>query len=561
MFNDEKNNNLDNNVDNKKDQNRLSDKNSNDDYFSNYFSSVSANDVPFENQSNSTKNLNDSFENSDFENSYNENSEETENDDANPIALPGSIKDSYYSESLDKTQADSDKSAQDYSQSFNYNSSNEPKSQTPPPSSPYTYGTAKDSSGNNSAKRKKNKDGYISKKSGIVILLVCVAAAFIFGFGGGIIGGMIARSSGGVNIQTAAPNNSASSSSVEYTGETLSIQEVASYAADSVVEITTEVVQHGSFMQDYVAEGAGSGVIISADGYIITNNHVISGASNIIVRLKNGTSYTATLIGTDSDYDVALLKVDAQDLKPVVFGDSSDLYVGQDTVAIGNPLGELGGTVTRGIISALDRSLTIDGMTMSVLQTDASINPGNSGGGLFNSKGELIGLVFAKSSGTDIEGLGFAIPSNIVKTIVEDLSNHGYVKGKPAMGVTLIDITSTSKARQYGVSQLGVYIYSVNEGSAAQAAGLAKGDCITAVDNVVVSSSTEVQQAVKSKKVGDVVTVTVLRNGKTIDLPVTLQESTPEQTTSQASSVLEPEPDSYEEYWDIDDFFNEFFGY
>jgi serine protease Do len=188
-------------------------------------------------------------------------------------------------------------------------------------------------------------------------------------------------------------------------GTQLSTSEVASLTSDSVVEITTETVTTDSWMQQYVTNGAGSGVIVTQDGYIVTNNHVIDGASKISVRLKNGTTYTASLIGSDSKTDVALLKIGATGLKPVVLGNSESLKVGDTAIAIGNPLGQLGGTVTEGIISALDRELVIKGKKMSLLQTDAAINPGNSGGGLFNNKGELIGIVVAKSSGSDVEAL------------------------------------------------------------------------------------------------------------------------------------------------------------
>ena len=222
--------------------------------------------------------------------------------------------------------------------------------------------------------------------------------------------------------------------------------------------------------------GAGSGVIISEDGYLITNNHVINGASTIQVRTSDGTTYDAVLVGTDSKTDVAVLKINASGLRPVTFGDSDNLNVGETAVAIGNPLGELGGTVTNGIISAKDRSITLDNQQMTLLQTNAAINPGNSGGGLFNSRGELIGMVVAKSSGSDVEGLGFAIPSNLVSKIAQELIANGYVTGRPALGVTVLSIENAQTAMQYGVSSLGVYITDVESGSAADKAGLQAGD-------------------------------------------------------------------------------------
>lgn len=207
----------------------------------------------------------------------------------------------------------------------------------------------------------------------------------------------------------------------------LKIPEIVVLTADSIVEVYTETVVNGGRFGQYIVEGAGSGVIISADGYIVTNNHVIDGTEKITVRLKNGTEYEATLIGRDSKTDIAVLKINEKDLKPVVFGDSDELVVGELAVAIGNPLGMLGGTVTDGIISALSRNIDIDGQMMNLLQMSAAVNPGNSGGGLFNRYGELVGIVNAKASGYDIEGLGFAIPINIVKSVIDDLIKYSYV--------------------------------------------------------------------------------------------------------------------------------------
>lgn len=205
------------------------------------------------------------------------------------------------------------------------------------------------------------------------------------------------------------------------TAKVLSIPEVASKNANSVVEIYTEHVVRNRWLIPVVAEGGGSGVIIKSNGYIVTSSHIINGARKITVRLKNGTEYSAALVGEDTQKDIAVIKIEATDLKAVTYGDSSKLVVGELAVVIGNPLGLLGGSVTEGIISALSRSITIDGNTMSLLQTSAAINPGNSGGGLFDKHGKFVGLVTAKSSGTDIEGLGFAIPANTVKDVVKTL--------------------------------------------------------------------------------------------------------------------------------------------
>ena len=213
------------------------------------------------------------------------------------------------------------------------------------------------------------------------------------------------------------------------TSDSLSIPEIAALNSDSVVEIYTEFIVNGWRMTQYVSEGAGSGVVISKNGYIVTNNHVIDSANKITVQLNDGTEYEAELIGKDSRTDIAVIKIDASDLKPAVWGDSDGLVVGELAVAIGNPLGKLGGTVTDGIISALSRDIEIDGHMMNLLQTSAAVNPGNSGGGLFNGKGELIGVVNAKSTGSDIEGIGFAIPANLAKSIADELIKNGKVEG------------------------------------------------------------------------------------------------------------------------------------
>ena len=216
---------------------------------------------------------------------------------------------------------------------------------------------------------------------------------------------------------------------------------IADSAAPSVVEVFTETKQVSSWFQEYVTEGAGSGVVLSEDGYIVTNHHVIDGANTIKVRLSDGQTYTAALTGTDAKTDLAVLKINASGLITAKLADSSAVRVGDFVIAIGNPLGELGGTVTEGIISAKDREITIDGEAMTLLQTSAAVNPGNSGGGLFNLDGELVGVVNAKSSGDDIEGLAFAIPADTVKEIVQELIQYGYVTGRPQLGISVSQIT------------------------------------------------------------------------------------------------------------------------
>lgn len=378
------------------------------------------------------------------------------------------------------------------------------------------------------------------------MLIVSVLCSASLGFGGGYLANnMNKTSSGSININKVEASNT--SSSGKSTANTTS--DIVKKTADSVVEIATEGVKTGSFAQQYVVKGAGSGVIISEDGYIITNNHVIDGANSVTVTLRDGnTSYTAAVIGSDSENDIALLKVDAKGLTPATFGDSSKLAVGDYVVAIGNPLGELGGTVTDGIISALARDVTIEGENMTLLQTNAQISPGNSGGGLFNANGELIGIVNAKDSATEVEGIAFAIPINNVLDIIDDLKSYGYVTGKIDLGMQLTDITSKDTAFYYGVNQTGCYVLSVTRGSNAETAGFTTGDLITKVNGTSVSTSSDVEKALENSKVGDNVKFTVYRNGITKDLTLTLAEYVPNGNVQKQSSTT-PANDNSDDIW------------
>ncbi|MBR3972109.1 MAG: trypsin-like peptidase domain-containing protein [Ruminococcus sp.] len=307
---------------------------------------------------------------------------------------------------------------------------------------------------------------------------------------------------------------------------------------DSVVEIITEYVQTGVFSQQYIKSGAGSGVIIDTEGYIVTNHHVIENAEKISVTLRNGENYSAELIGSDAKMDLALLKIKANKLTAAVFGNSDELKVGQRTVAIGNPLGQLGGTVTEGIISALDRDVTVDGQTMNLLQTDTAINPGNSGGGLFDGKGNLIGIVVAKSSGTEVEGLGFAIPINDAVDVISDLIDYGYVRGRIAVGMEFIDVDSEPVAWMYGLSDLGCYVYRVDSDSNAEEAGFKSGDLILSVDGVEVDTSDEVEAQLDKKTVGDAVEFKVKRGRKTGTLTLILEEYVPDKGFGNSDDVF-----------------------
>ena len=401
--------------------------------------------------------------------------------------------------------------------------------ETPASGSMYSYPQYTNTPNNESYQTNKKKE---KKKGHAGLVICCILLSLVCGIAGAF-GGLFLYNEYMVEDQPAEDTtptvNTDGSNTVIFeavdreipkeVSEAGTVAAVASIALPSVVEIRTEAVTNNSFYGQYVTEGAGSGVIISEDGYIVTNNHVISGASNINVRLTNGEEYKAKLIGTDAQTDIAVIKIEAEKLTPAVFGDSSTLIIGELTVAIGNPLGELGGTVTDGIISALDREITVEGENMVLLQTNAAVSPGNSGGGLFNSNGELIGVVNAKSSGSSVEGLGFAIPINTAKVIIKDLIEKGYVTGRPSIGITIVEVTTDYQRFMYGVNEYGVYIQkALNEEFKA-------GDRIIAIDGNSVSTSSDIKSVLSGHSVGDKVTVTVSRKNKIIDVEVTLIDS------------------------------------
>lgn len=307
---------------------------------------------------------------------------------------------------------------------------------------------------------------------------------------------------------------------------TLTTEQVAKAATSTVVSITTESKETSSVYSDLVTKGAGSGVILTKDGYIVTCAHVVDNATTIKVKTSDNKEYTAKVIGSDSQTDIALIKISASNLTPAVIGKSSELDAGETAVAIGNPLGELSGTVTEGIISAKERQITISGHKMTLIQTSAQVNPGNSGGGLFNQYGELVGIVESKSSGSGVEGLGFAVPIDTAAKVIESLKVNGYVKGRPSLGVTIVDAASAQSAMRYGAGQTGVVIASVTKNSAADRAGLQSGDVITAVSGKKVSEAADVTAAVQKKSVGDKIKITISRDGSSKTVIVTLKEAT-----------------------------------
>lgn len=311
--------------------------------------------------------------------------------------------------------------------------------------------------------------------------------------------------------------------------EKLEIPDIAEKVGPAVVGIINKATSKNYFyyaQPETIEQGSGSGIIISSDGYIITNYHVIEGAEEITVILNTGKELPASLKGGDARTDLALLKVDATDLPFATLGDSTALRVGDLAVAIGNPLGqELAGTVTVGYISALNRSITIDNKTLTLIQTDAAINPGNSGGALVNAYGEVIGINTAKISSNQLEGLGFAIPTAEARPIIEDLMSAGYVKGRPVIGISGQAITS-QQAKAYGLVE-GVYVYSISSTSPAYMSGLKIGDIIIEVEGQQVKTVDEINNIKNKYKPNDVINITVWRNGSTMTVKLVLGEETP----------------------------------
>ncbi len=383
-------------------------------------------------------------------------------------------------------------------------------------------------------KKKKKFNGKRVARSAVALVL---AAAM--GFAGGFVGAKFGGS-GKVVIQQVAPSSTADSASgsdssitaASSSGSSLTTEQVADLVSPSVVVITTEQVVYSQWSwygQNQVESGAGSGVIISSDGYILTCAHVVDGASTITVTIGDK-DYTATLVGEDTTSDIAVIKIDADGLTPATVGNSDSLKVGQSVMAVGNPLGELGGTVTGGMISALNRSVTIQGTnstnTMSLIQMDASVSPGNSGGGLFNMNGELVGIVNAKSSSSDAEGLGFAIPINDAIKVAQELLENGYVTGRPYLGITYLAVTDAQTASQLGVNAYGVYVVEVVKGGPAEKAGLQAGDRIVSVDGTEIASKDDLGTLMQKHAAGDTLSITIARDGQMQTVNVTLGEKT-----------------------------------
>ena len=305
------------------------------------------------------------------------------------------------------------------------------------------------------------------------------------------------------------------------TSDSLTTPQIYEKTINSVVAISTYLNQ-GGYQQ---AIGTGTGIIMSEDGYIITNAHVIEDGNQITVTLNDGTEYQAQVVGSDSKVDIAVIKVEATGLTAGNFGDSDSLVHGEPAIVIGNPLGmDFAGTITDGIISSTSREVKIDNYIMNLLQTNAAVNPGNSGGPLINCRGEIVGVVSAKISVDDVEGIGFAIPINTALNVANDFIEYGYVKNRPMLGIS-VEVVPELYAQFYG-SQPGLKVVSVQDGSAADLAGIMPGDRIISFNGTEISTSAELDYEKDKYNIGDTVKITVLRENQEITLDLTLMENT-----------------------------------
>ena len=369
-------------------------------------------------------------------------------------------------------------------------------------------------------------------RMGLKVTALALCCALLGGAVGGGVAWGVSRSSNSTSINVSSrPAATVSINTVDGKTE-MSDAEVYAATVNSVVSIRTSATSGTNFFGQAVeTASAGSGFVLTADGYIVTNYHVVKDADTVTVTMYNGDEYNALYVGGDEDYDIAVIKVEATDLQAVVLGDSDNLNVGDHVLAIGNPLGELTFSMAGGMVSSVNRAINVDGTPFNMIQTDTSINPGNSGGPLLNSYGEVVGIVSAKYSSyadESVEGLGFAIPINDVYAMIEDIMTNGYVTNKPYLGIFGGSMTEQMAAQyRYDISE-GVFVYSVEEGSAAEKAGLQMGDVITKVDDRDISTMEDLNAAKKQYSAGDTVTLTVYRQGETITLSLTW-DSTPAQ--------------------------------
>lgn len=404
------------------------------------------------------------------------------------------------------------------------------------PDGSYTASGAERSETNNdvtyhyAASQNKSEKPPRNRAKVIALVLCCTILGMAAGFGGGYLGASAAAKSR-LASPTMVYEGERETQPIDITkvdtSKLMTPAEVYAQNVNSTVGIRTSITSTNFWGYQTTSAASGSGFIISSDGYILTNFHVIESSSSVTVTTYDGTEYDAEIIGYDQSMDIAVLKIDAKELVPVVLGRSETLNVGDDVIAIGNPLGELTFSLTRGVVSALDRQVTLSGnVTMELIQTDCAINSGNSGGALFNMYGEVVGITNAKysssSSGASIDNIGFAIPVDDIRDIVDSIITNGYIV-KPYIGVSVN--TVSNEATGYGLPG-GASVQQVTEGSPAEKAGLQVNDIITAVNGTEISSSGELVEIVGNCAPGDELTLSVYRQGETLELTLTVGEQT-----------------------------------
>lgn len=379
---------------------------------------------------------------------------------------------------------------------------------------------------------------------GLKIASLALVCALLGGLVGGGTAYLVGNHSGSDTTEVNVSNRKPTEIQVKTVDGKTTMTDAELYAANinSVVAINITATSEPNFFgQTTETAGAGSGFILTPDGYIVTNYHVVGDADTVKVTLYNGDTYDAQYIGGDEDYDIAVIKIDAADLPNVTLGNSDSLNVGDHVLAIGNPLGDLTFSMSEGIASSVNRTIDVEGTPFNMIQVTAAINPGNSGGPLMNLYGEVVGIVSAKYSSyadTTVEGLGFAIPINDVQSIISDIMENGSVTDKAYMAITAGTMTQ-QMAAQYKINATeGVFVYSVEDGGAGDKAGLKLGDVITKLNDTQITSMEDLSAAKKNFKAGDTVTLTVLRDGQEITTQLTFdaQPQTTDDTTDSSQS-------------------------
>ena len=406
-------------------------------------------------------------------------------------------------------------------------------------------------------------------RMGLKIAALALCCALLGGAVGGGVAWAVSGSGSAGGTEVNVSTRPATQVSIHQVDGKTAMTDAEVYAANvnSVVSINvTGTSGYNFFGQAVQTASAGSGFVLTKDGFIVTNYHVVKDADTVKVTMYNGDEYDAKYVGGDEDYDIAVIKVEAADLQPVTLGDSDELNVGDHVLAIGNPLGELTFSMSGGMVSCVNRAINVDGTPFNMIQTDASINPGNSGGPMFNQYGEVVGIVSAKYSSTgneSVEGLGFAIPINDVFAMIQDIMTNGYVTNKPYLGITAGTMTEQMASQyRYNIKE-GVFVYSVEEGKAADQAGLQMGDVITKVDDHDIKTMEDLTAVKKQYSAGDTATLTIYRGGETMTVELTWDAVPAEQQSQEETQSTQDSQNNSQNgnnYMDPYDMFEYFFG-